>query len=721
MTRPKAISIAILLLSVITIKPSADPPASSRFYFPHFVSGSGNATTFVISNSSAQDATVQLTAYGDDGSVLAMRSSRAIVAVGAQSQTQINAGDLFDVADGGSISGWLKAESTNPQISAWMLISLGGITGDKLDAIGASDEIAQKFAFSAVFGTGDTTTGIGLANPSSSIANVKATLYSSGKIVEAHNFQIPALGHRAWLLNGLFQSNIESGHVEIESDTGLVGLQTFSQPDRWSAAPMQLAQDASELTIPIPAGHFSQQIALANLQEDNVTLNVSAFGNDGLLLAGPITRLLNAHDEWITSVSELFGGPGSTATFMSIKTDVGLTKLFGTKPAVSGLVILRGQDSSALASFAIRQPQGRESIFSPVTNQSSGLLLNATTSGAAVRLSMVGANQKITGENDVKLGARSAASGTFVDLSKSTDRGNVVLLGSDEPLMTFQMESSDQGSFIIPGQTFKSRAVYSSGQLLRRISGGTVLSKDETVSISIPLNALQQDAAVELKVPSADSLPPLDSNRRLLAVTEFLPSGTQFRFPAFITMPLTGKRQPGASIPLQLIDPVTNQYQPSGSMALVGADGLSATALISHFSIFALTAEKRTVNITPSAITLQVGQTTQFTATVSGNGVQDVQWSVEGIAGGNASTGVIRQDGLFTAPAAVPPLGWVAVTAVSVDDPTASFLAQVTIRAAAAPSATDPAPAPAPGGGASDPIVLTGPPDPSCSGCHPYQ
>jgi len=69
------------------------------------------------------------------------------------------------------------------------------------------------------------------------------------------------------------------------------------------------------------------------------------------------------------------------------------------------------------------------------------------------------------------------------------------------------------------------------------------------------------------------------------------------------------------------------------------------------------------VVLTPSAATVLVGQTTQFTATVSNSGA--VNWSVNGVADGNTTVGTISTGGLYTAPLSVP------VTAGTPPTPTA--------------------------------------------------
>lgn len=89
------------------------------------------------------------------------------------------------------------------------------------------------------------------------------------------------------------------------------------------------------------------------------------------------------------------------------------------------------------------------------------------------------------------------------------------------------------------------------------------------------------------------------------------------------------------------------------------------------------------VQILPSAVTLQVNGTQQFTATVSGSANQAVTWSV---VGGNGN-GTITASGFYTAPATVPSAAQVTVLATSQADPTQSGTATVTVIAAV-PSVT---------------------------------
>src|ERR1700675_3566673 len=60
------------------------------------------------------------------------------------------------------------------------------------------------------------------------------------------------------------------------------------------------------------------------------------------------------------------------------------------------------------------------------------------------------------------------------------------------------------------------------------------------------------------------------------------------------------------------------------------------------------------VSISPTEATLQVGQSQQFTATVSNTSNTAVIWLVNGTVGGNSTLGTISSTGLYTAPSSVP-------------------------------------------------------------------
>jgi len=88
-----------------------------------------------------------------------------------------------------------------------------------------------------------------------------------------------------------------------------------------------------------------------------------------------------------------------------------------------------------------------------------------------------------------------------------------------------------------------------------------------------------------------------------------------------------------------------------------------------------------TVSVVPAQITVQIGKSVAFSATVTGAPTNSVTWQVNGIPGGNSAIGTIDANGLYIAPKTVPNPSLVTVSAVSVLDPTKSGTASVTISA----------------------------------------
>jgi hypothetical protein len=93
-----------------------------------------------------------------------------------------------------------------------------------------------------------------------------------------------------------------------------------------------------------------------------------------------------------------------------------------------------------------------------------------------------------------------------------------------------------------------------------------------------------------------------------------------------------------------------------------------------------------TVTVSPTSAAINTGQSTQFTAVVTGDN-SGVTWAVNGVAGGNSTLGTIDQTGKFAAPSATPS-SKVMITATSTVDTSKSASASVEIVAPATVAAT---------------------------------
>ncbi len=87
-----------------------------------------------------------------------------------------------------------------------------------------------------------------------------------------------------------------------------------------------------------------------------------------------------------------------------------------------------------------------------------------------------------------------------------------------------------------------------------------------------------------------------------------------------------------------------------------------------------------TVTVTPATGSVSIGSQQLFNAKVTGATNTAVNWSVNGVAGGNTTNGTIGANGVYTAPLTLPNPNNITVTATSVQDTTKSGSAAVTLQ-----------------------------------------
>jgi hypothetical protein len=91
------------------------------------------------------------------------------------------------------------------------------------------------------------------------------------------------------------------------------------------------------------------------------------------------------------------------------------------------------------------------------------------------------------------------------------------------------------------------------------------------------------------------------------------------------------------------------------------------------------TVSQVTVTVSPTSVAIPTGGSQQFTATVAGTSNTAVNWSVNGIAGGNAVVGTISAGGIYAAPATIPTPASVTIAATSQADLKTSASAAVMV------------------------------------------
>lgn len=86
------------------------------------------------------------------------------------------------------------------------------------------------------------------------------------------------------------------------------------------------------------------------------------------------------------------------------------------------------------------------------------------------------------------------------------------------------------------------------------------------------------------------------------------------------------------------------------------------------------------VTVKPSSATVRAGATQSFTAAVTGTSNTGVTWSINGVPGGNGTTGTIDATGLYSAPLILPNPNTLTVTASSAADSTKQSNSGVTLQ-----------------------------------------
>jgi uncharacterized protein (DUF1800 family) len=106
---------------------------------------------------------------------------------------------------------------------------------------------------------------------------------------------------------------------------------------------------------------------------------------------------------------------------------------------------------------------------------------------------------------------------------------------------------------------------------------------------------------------------------------------------------------------------------------------LCSLAILFTFGCSGGSGSSSTVTVTPATANVRAGDAQQFSAMVNGSTSTAVTWEVNGVAGGNSTTGTIDTTGKFTAPATLPTPNAISVQAVAKANPGSQGTSAVTL------------------------------------------
>ena len=122
-------------------------------------------------------------------------------------------------------------------------------------------------------------------------------------------------------------------------------------------------------------------------------------------------------------------------------------------------------------------------------------------------------------------------------------------------------------------------------------------------------------------------------------------------------------------------------YTPSPTTA-AGTHSITATSVEdpTKSGSATITVKLIGVTVTPAVASISIFQPQQFTATVVNGTNTTVTWKVDGVQGGSATAGTISAAGLYTPSPTTTAAGTHSITATSVEDPTRSGSATLTVK-----------------------------------------
>jgi minor extracellular serine protease Vpr len=230
--------------------------SESRLFFPFFAVNEAYSTLVGVVNPAAAPANVILTAYDRSGQQLGKSVS---LSLDPNAQMLETASQLFGIAGGPVTTGYIVANGDQPGITGFVELDFSG-TVHSAAAVPADSLPHKKLVFSDVAnqvpsGSGILyETGLVLMNPLETAVQYTLNVYDgSGARKATMTGQLSPGEMTARLLShpaagaGFFSQPISlgSGHIEIQSDHGLFGLETLFTDDL-SLMMMTLPQKTEE-------------------------------------------------------------------------------------------------------------------------------------------------------------------------------------------------------------------------------------------------------------------------------------------------------------------------------------------------------------------------------------------------------------------------------------------------------------------------------------------
>ncbi len=394
-----------LLLCLFVVVPGR---AGTTLTFPKVSFAGDLLTGIAIANPTARNATVTLTAYGEDG-IPVVRSgfkNPVELTVPAGQQLARVVSEVFGSGLEPGTSVWIQGTCSEDGLTAFSL--LFNASGSLLDGSEAPAK-AQKLVFNHVKVDGGYSTELNIVNPAIKDAHLQVQLISPSGVLQLKELQIPAHGlARLDVASYFADSDLDPAvYVALDSDEEIAGYELIrsTEGDAYGLNARPSAEKLSSLYFQQLSvlGNSRTGIGVVNYSSNPVILTFSAIKSDGTVFDSrdirnnPVTRSLRANESLYEDVAVLFGFHGDKEVEGSIT-------VRATADAINGYVTY-GSGISGAAAAVVSSAEGRKrAIFSHVATGSefyTGLtLFNPGTLPANIRVMVIKTGGQAVGTYD---------------------------------------------------------------------------------------------------------------------------------------------------------------------------------------------------------------------------------------------------------------------------------------------------------------------------------
>ncbi len=432
-------------------------PAASVLDFPRLTFEPDVLTGIAITNPNSEDATVVLTAYGADGSVLAVRE--VVIPAGRQLSTVLR--ELFGSGAEPATVGWVQGFSMSSGLTGFFLIL--NSSGTEFDGADLPPR-ARRLAFNQVRVGGGFTTELNLANTGGEAAQVQLSLVGAGEEPILRELELPAMGAARLEVGEYFgQAEVPAGaFVLATSGEDLIGFELVRVEggDVQGLNARNAAEFLNALYFPQVSvlGQFEARLGLVNHSSQAVIVQVTAHGPDGQLFvqevrANPVAVSLAPGQSLNEDLVELFGFQGEEPL-------EGWLEVTSTSAAINGYLELRVPGTGAAANLTPVSQGSNRAVFSHLATSlgffTGMALLNSGTLPADVRVVVQSVSGQVLGTFDAVLQPGQRISRMLTDIVPEAggQAGGLFLVRSSLPIFASALFGTEGGSVLsnIPAQ-----------------------------------------------------------------------------------------------------------------------------------------------------------------------------------------------------------------------------------------------------------------------------